>query len=276
MNSLWSSRTLGDVLSTPKMPEGDEAGNAQDTRSDAAIEAKSVNAPARPPLQRIQPSQPPPSAPPAPSFAPPPSPAGNNHQPGPNTTGQGQNPPDSLSLAQLRRIVAEFPRTEPIAYDYVYSDMGPIEEEVDEWFMYNFWQWVRLNAANRAFHSAWGRAFGQDFGWEDVSNDARRRFIKTALASLRSQDKSARGEAVGTLVYLVLGRWTETVRSATVPSLRNSKMRSAATKVQLIAMKEGVKLLADCGGLPLVWDALRDAFEPFWYVWFFQRCETLC
>ncbi|KAK1754771.1 required for hyphal anastomosis [Echria macrotheca] len=261
MNALWSSRSSADTPSTPKSVDEGDTG-IEDAGPDTPLEPPPDNglpAPSRPSLQRNQASQPPPAVPPAPSFPPPPSPAGNTGQPG----GQPGQPQDSLSLAQLRRIVAEFPRTEPIAYDYVYTDTGPIEEEIDEWFMYNFWQWVRLNAANRAFHSAWGRVF-QDNAWEEVGDEARERFVKMALAAVRSQDRSARGEAVGTLVYLVLGRWTETVRSATVPSLRNTKMRSAATKVQLTAMKEGVKLLVACGGLPLVWDALRDAFEPFW------------
>ncbi|KAK5658503.1 hypothetical protein OQA88_1895 [Cercophora sp. LCS_1] len=213
--------------------------------------------PARPPLQRNSSTQAQPTPPP-PSFAPPPP--GQQHP-----SNQQQQPPDSLTLAQLRRIVAEFPRTEPIAYDYVYTDTGPVEEEIDEWFMYNFWQWVRLNAANRAFDSAWARIFGEgDDKWEDKSEDERRDFVKNVLGGVRDKDRTVRSEAVGTLVYLVLGRWTETVRTATVPSVRNPKMKSAATRVQLNAMKEGVKLLSACGGIGIVWEALKEAFEPFW------------
>ncbi|KAK0719761.1 hypothetical protein B0H67DRAFT_574065 [Lasiosphaeris hirsuta] len=227
MNSLWSSRAASDGSAATPKPSGPADTNIEDVGpapSDAAV---------RPPLPRAP--QPPPPA----------------------------NPPDSLSLAQLRRIVAEFPRTEPIAYDYVYADTGPIEEEIDEWFMYNFWQWVRLNAANRAFHSAWGKAFTEE-DWEDVDAAARRGFVKAALDGVRAKERAARGEAVGTLVYLVLGRWTETVRNATLPSVADAKVKSAATKVQMDAMKDGVQLLSDCGGIPIVWGALRDAFEPFW------------
>ncbi|KAK3360008.1 HAM-2, protein required for hyphal anastomosis [Lasiosphaeria hispida] len=265
MNSLWSSRVAGDGSAAPPKfsdPAETTIEDVEPTLSDAAT---------RPPLPRA--SQPPPPAvpPPPPSFAPPPpvgnppmvpAPLGPPSQGPPNAA--GPNPPDSLSLAQLRRIVAEFPRTEPIAYDYVYADMGPIEEEIDEWFMYNFWQWVRLNAANRAFHSAWGKAFTQEEDWEDVDAAARRGFVKAALEGVKVKDRAARGEAVGTLVYLVLGRWTETVRNATLPGVADAKVKSAATKVQLDAMKDGVQLLSDCGGIPIVWGALRDAFEPFW------------
>jgi hypothetical protein len=74
-----------------------------------------------------------------------------------------------------------------------------------------------------------------------------------------------RGEAVGALVYLVLGRWTETVKGAGwFTGLVEGKARSAATWVQMNAMKEGVKLLAECGGIEVVWEALKGVFELFW------------
>ncbi|KAK0674098.1 hypothetical protein QBC41DRAFT_388303 [Cercophora samala] len=202
---------------------------------------------------------------------------------------QQQNVPpnDSLSLAQLRRIVNDFPNREPIAYDYEYTDMGPLEEEIDEWFGYNFWQWVRLNAANRAFHTAWGRYFAspessptedmalpppQPPGWEEVDVLKRRAFLTSILGNIRplgedNEDRMVRGEAIGAVVYLVLGRWTETVTVRKVGMLTGvveGKCKSAATKVQMDAMKEGVKVLAESGGVEVIWDALRAAFEPFW------------
>ncbi|KAK3685504.1 protein required for hyphal anastomosis [Podospora appendiculata] len=247
MNSLWPLKASGDGQADGKQtaPDVPDTG-VEDIGPDPGV-------PPRPLLQRTQipaPQEPPPAVPSAP--------------PAPNAPGDSSQPQDSLSLAQLRRIVAEFPRSEPIAYDYVYSDMGPIQEEIDEWFMYNFWQWVRLNAANRAFHSAWGRGFGQDLGWDDVDGEPRRNFIRGALGAVQSSDKDTRGEGIGALVYLVLGRWTETVRGATVPSVADGKVKSAATEAQLAAMKAGVQLLSDCGGIPVIWEALRNAFEPFW------------
>lgn len=225
---------------------------------------------------------------PAPST----SPGQPGQQPQPQAQGgqgpQGpQGPQDSLSLAQLRRIVAEFPRAEPIAYDYVYTDMAPLDEEVDEWFMYNFWQFVRLNAATRAFYSAWGRLFPsfEDFegdggggvgdnagvsGWDDDADGGgpqrRVMFVKRVLEGVQSGDRIARAEAVGALVYLVLGRWTETVKGAGIlgSDVLEGKARSAATGQQLAAMREGVRLVAECGGLEVVWDLLRAGFELFW------------
>ncbi|KAK3325516.1 protein required for hyphal anastomosis [Apodospora peruviana] len=298
MNSLWPTRSSGggnssgsgDGAATAKAAsEAVETGAAAadasvgDNPSDTAVTDKPMVPDAPPPairplLQRNQTPQPPLPHAPAPPL-PVAAAAGtgnpisvptssNNGSGGVSDQQQQQQPQDSLSLAQLRRIVAEFPRTEPIAYDYVYTEMGPIEEEIDEWFMYNFWQWVRLNAANRSFHSAWGRLFEQNQRWEDVDEESRKKFVRVALDAMRSADcdRTARSEGIGTLVYIVLGRWTETVKKAgaSLPRVDDGKVKSAATKAQLDAMKAGVQLLADCDGIPMVWDALRSAFEPFW------------
>ena len=256
MNSLWP----GGGKSAPAAPVATDP--ADSSAIDDSPEPSDNNGnepggpapgiPTRPTLQRNTSAQVPPPAAPMP-----PQQAGNN-------TNQSGNPPDSLSLAQLRRIVADFPKTEPIVYDYVYTDMGPIEEEVDEWFMYNFWQWVRLNAAHRAFHSSWTKMFTSDLPWDDVHMDDKRSFVRNALDQMQSTDRTVRNEGVGTLVYLVLGRWTETVKAANIPNVGDPKVKSAATGAQLEAMKAGVKLLVECGGIPLIWKALRDSFEPFW------------
>ncbi|KAK4219266.1 hypothetical protein QBC37DRAFT_461792 [Rhypophila decipiens] len=303
MNALWqrSSASIGGEGGDGKSNEQNPSAAQVDGGNSSSVESEIAPNPppavpdappaplSRPPLQRNQtPQAPPPPMPAAPAPSLPMSsnngfenqqqqaqPAAPQQQPQQPST---QNPPDSLSLAQLRRIVAEFPRTEPIAYDYVYTDMGPIEEEIDEWFMYNFWQWVRLNAANRAFHSTWGRLFagtqttttdrGHQVRWDDVSLEDKKRFVKCALDDMqKTGDKTARGEGIGTLVYLVLGRWTETVKPGSLPRVfgdAGKSAKSAASRAQLDAMKEGVELLAECGGIQLVWDEMRAAFEPFW------------
>ncbi|KAK3299309.1 uncharacterized protein B0H64DRAFT_422801 [Chaetomium fimeti] len=283
--------------------------------------------PKRPLLQRNHPSVPPPPVPAAPSAPEPPilqlqTNTADNNGPPPQLQVQQQQqqqqqqqgqqqpptqPQDSLSLAQLRRVVAEFPRAaEPIAYDYVYADTSPLREEIDEWFMYNFWQWVRLNAANRAFYTAWVRLFappssaaaaaaaaasseagggppwdgpaegeeggeggdgdGDGDGGAAAAAERRRAFVTALLEGVKGGDRIARAEAVGAVVYLVLGRWTETVKGAGVLSdeVLEGKARSAATDEQLEAMKEGVKLVAECGGLEIVWEVLRGVFELFW------------
>ncbi len=99
--------------------------------------------------------------------------------------------------------MAEFPRTEPIAYDYVYEDTGPIAEEIDEWFMYNFFQWVRLNSAHRNYMSLHKEVLGED---EDGSAETLEKLVRAALGRITvDDDASPRNEAIGALVYAGVG-----------------------------------------------------------------------
>lgn len=270
MNSLWPSRNAPAEPPANKVAAVDVAdiGISQIPSADEASRVKMPSGPTRPGLQRNQPSVPPPPLVPQP---PPPNPTAYNAAPGSganNPQNAGPQPPqDSLSLAQLRRIVAEFPRTEPIAYDYVYADMAPVEEEIDEWFVYNFWQWVRLNTAQRNFYAEWASVFddgGDGPAWDRTSEEQKRMFVKAVLRDVRSPDAARRSGTIGALTYLVLGRWMESVDAPVLPSLKDTKVKSAATPSQLAAMKAGVELLAECGGIPVVWEAFRKGFEPFW------------
>lgn len=179
-------------------------------------------------------------------------------------------PTDSLSLLQLRRIVAEVHRAEPLAYDFEYSDMGPHAEEIDEWFSYHFWQWVRLISAQRAFEWHWDNeggggngetaAEGSGNAWDDADNDTRTRFVRAAIAGVQSNDAALRSVSIGKLVYLVLGRWGDTA----MPNATAGDSHSLASMSQLQAIKAGVECLTSLEGLPVVWEALRNSFELHW------------
>lgn len=170
-------------------------------------------------------------------------------------------PTDSLSLMQLRRIVATVNAAEPAAYDFVYADMGPHAEEIDEWFVYQFWQWVRLNAAQKAFEWHWNRESGGKCGWDDADHDARARFIRAAIAGVRSTDAAVRATSIGKIMYLVLGRWGDTA----MPHATDESSRSIASIPQLQAIKAGVTCLTSLEGLPVIWEALKNVFEIHWY-----------
>ena len=261
MNALWSKATSSSADSAEKSakPANDAVSTTSEALPDLSERPNAPALPARPPLQRNQNSVPPPAAP---SNPPPPVPSGSGSG---NANNASAQPQDSLSLAQLRRIVAEFPKSEPIAYDYVYTDMGPMDEEVDEWFLYSFYEYARLGNAKKAFEAAWNTMYGEEESWDSVKEDDRDKFVRNAVEQSQvSADKKARGDALGTLLYIVLGRWKETVKAASLPNLADHKVKSVATKEQLNAMKAGVKLLAKCGGIPPLWDALRKAFELFW------------
>ncbi|EFY97269.2 DUF3402 domain protein [Metarhizium robertsii] len=173
---------------------------------------------------------------------------------------QGPAPTDSLSLLQLRRIVAEVNRAEPVAYDFVYSDMGPHAEEIDEWFVYQFWQWVRLNAAQKAFEWHWNNDSDGQHSWDDADHDTRAKFIQAAIAGVQSNDAALRSASIGKIVYLVLGRWGDTA----MPNAPVGGSRSIASIPQLQAIKAGVECLASLEGLPVIWEALRNCFELHW------------
>lgn len=262
MNSLWGSKAPAEGAATSKpaadITDAEIADIGPENPDTASVPPEAPRPPdsfARPPLQRNQQPQAPPPVVPQPPTQSAGSAPGNGAQP----------PTDSLSLAQLRRIVAEFPRGEPVAYDYEYADMGPIEEEIDEWFVYNFWQWVRLSSAQRNFYAEWADTFEDERPWKDTDEEDRRKFVTGLLKGARSTDTAARTSAIGALTYLALGRWTESITEPNLPNPSDDKIRTAANPAQLAAMRDGVELVAECGGISVIWDATRKAFEPFWY-----------
>lgn len=163
--------------------------------------------------------------------------------------------------------MTEFPRgpTDPIAYDFVYTDQGPHHDEIDEWFVYQFWQWVRLNAAQRAFDLGWQHDAQQsEHSWDEVAEEIREHYIRGALEGFKSPRSAVRKSHMGKIVYLVLGRWGETAGGPPIGGDGNKNSQTAATAQQLQAIKDGVLLLAKSGGIEVTWEVLRKAFEPFW------------
>ncbi|KAI1424403.1 hypothetical protein F5Y12DRAFT_752625 [Xylaria sp. FL1777] len=171
-------------------------------------------------------------------------------------------PADSLSLAQLRRIVSEFPRAEAAAYDFQYADTASHAEEIDEWFSYQFWQFVRLVNAQRAYESQWEHdlaAKEEEVTWDEAAGDVKTAFIRQALNETSSDDSAVCTAATGKLVYLALGRWVDT--AGPTPGGDTSKLRTLATPKQLAAIKAGVKAIADLGGIPVIWRVLRNVLD---------------
>lgn len=246
MSNLWPSRPPQEDPQPETTEDAANTGEVADAGSEPGqTDLPPVPAPpqSRPSLQRnAMQTAPPPAAP----MAPPP----------PN----GHNPTDSLSLMQLRRIVAEFNRADPVAYDFEYSDMGPHPEEIDEWFVYQFWQWVRLNSAQRAFEWHWQHEFRAQNAWDDADNDTRTRFVQAAIAGVQSNDAALRSASIGKLVYLVLGRWSDTAMT----NATSGDNKSVASISQLQAIKAGVECLTSLEGLPVIWEALRNSFEVHW------------
>ncbi|KAK6189308.1 hypothetical protein LQW54_013397 [Pestalotiopsis sp. IQ-011] len=266
MNSLaWATKKKpepeGEPPVGPAGPEdvadtgvtAEDAGEASTAASSSATATTSTVLPLRPNLQRntSAASQPPPSNEPPPS----------------QLQTQSDQPLDSLSLAQLRKYVSEFPKNNEAAaaYDFNYEDTGPHAEEIDEWFVYGqFWQWVRLNGAQRIFDGGW-EAFANGQEWHDADDDTRANFVRKMLEEIRDGGDVVRVHAIGRIMYLILGRWMDTAQASPFGDSEKGpeghKVRSVATQGQLVAMQEGVQLVAQLDGLPIIWQALRDALE---------------
>ncbi|RCI08683.1 hypothetical protein L249_4856 [Ophiocordyceps polyrhachis-furcata BCC 54312] len=246
MNSLWPSRVAPD--SAKPTVDVEDTGEVAESQIPSPERPLIPPLPMRPGLTRnsLQPGPPQ-------QQPPPPGPAlGRGKQPVPAPT-------DSLSLIQLRRIVAEVNRAEPAAYDFVYADTGSNTDEIDEWFVYQFWQWVRLNAAQKAFEWHWNLESGGSVTWDEADDDTRTKFVQAAIAGVQSNDAALRSASIGKLVYLVLGRWANTA----IPS-ESTGDRSVASGPQLQAIKAGVECLSSLEGLPVIWESLRNCFEMHW------------
>jgi hypothetical protein len=264
MASLWSKPT-------PDPPK-DNADVADTGLADVGLPAPQPLASVpigRPQLQRNQPQPPPPHQPP-----PPPSPQ------------QANNPNDSLSLMQLRRIVTEFPKTDPTSYAFTYNDVATFEEEVDEWFSYNDAEFKRLHRAKETFERRWKKFSGK--AWLEAEMEQHEKFVKQEIDDLRDADLRRRCKALQTTLHIILGVWDETAGLKTAEREAEEAMgkvkeeaeepkdeadggeqaevkpKTKATEPQLEQMKVGIVLIANAGGITLLYQVMQDAFKCLW------------
>ncbi|CAK1361200.1 Striatin-interacting protein 1 [Cercospora beticola] len=227
-----------------------------------------VPVPSRPALIR-EPSNPPPSQPP-------PAPPGQPSDP-PDFT---QEPPDSLTLADLKRIRNTFPNVQvppkqqllgdEKVYDFDYQDAQSFPVELEEWFSYSEDELQRLRRCKSVFNDEWRASEEGKVDWLDVTEDARRAFTKAEIAAL--QQKEAPPEevtkALMTLTYVGLGIWEETAGrregcaledlfpNSTSGGSRLDEYSFSSLQVQwIVAM---VDTLHSSGGLVAIYDTLRQ------------------
>lgn len=256
MTNLWGSNSSPN----PPLVSRDDLEMANPTPTDMTppdprlqVQAAAGPLAARPQLQRNQSQPPPPHQPP-----PPPSPQ------------QIGNPNDSLSLMQLRRIVTEFPRIEPVAYAFTYTDTATYEEEIDEWFNYNDAEFQRLRTAKETFERRWKKFDTRS--WMTADEETKIAFIRREVTSLQATDLKRRCKSLQTLLHVILGVWDETAgthNSATTtdeldaPGKSNSK--TTASTGQIESIKAGVHLVTDCGGVKQIYELMKRSFDKLWY-----------
>ena len=202
------------------------------------------------------------SAPPPPLQPPPPAPVQQNVE----------KPADSLSLAQLRRLVQEMPKIEQPAYAFEYTDSQPFPDELDEWFQYNDFDRLMLLDMKATFQRQWIEfcrqqiSDTQEISWLDSPENLRREFVTQSLGKVRHQDISVRLEALENICYAVTGVWGLTAgRTAPdypeYPDSRTAAETPAAKSLQLAYIEQNVLLVQQCAGIPLLVQRLGELFN---------------
>ncbi|CAK3854399.1 Striatin-interacting 1 [Lecanosticta acicola] len=226
--------------------------------------------PNRPPLKRDN-SNPSPSQPPP---APPAQPAETNEFP--------QDPPDSLTLADLKRIRNSFPNAQAPGkqqllgnekvYDFEYQDAQSFPVELEEWFSYSEEEESKLRRCKAVFNDEWRSTEEGKFDWLDVTEDARRAFVKKWIGVLKVKPTEQEvTKALTILTYVGLGIWEQTAGRREGCALedlfpdcklggsRLEEYGSSSLQVQwMVAM---VDTLHACDGLGTIYDTLRRVFD---------------
>ncbi|KAK5172600.1 Factor arrest protein 11 [Saxophila tyrrhenica] len=217
------------------------------------------------------------SAPPPPQQPPPPAPP---------TDGNGgdvlQEAPDSLTLADLRRIRSTFPTAEGLGpekgkpevvaegrcYGFEYRDAQALPVEVEEWFGYGAVELGRLRGCGEVFGEEWG----EQKGWTGVTEEERRGFVGRRLEVLGRTEKLEEAvRALQCLVYVALGVWDETAGvdeeevleelfpGGEWPGSRLGEYKESGKQIQWIVA--GVDTLHASGGLRVVYEVLQTVAE---------------
>lgn len=202
------------------------------------------------------------SAPPPPLQPPPPAPVQQNVD----------RQSESLSLAQLRRLMQEMPKVEQPAYAFEYADAQPFVEEIEEWFQYNEFDQAMLLSMKSSFAHRW-HDFCEDqpppfqpSSWIDAPDEARRSFMNQALKALQDSELYARIEALEAICYTVTGVWGLTA-GRPVPeypedlSPRTVEQTPKFKSLQIKWIEDGVNLIHECSGIVPLLEYLTRVFQ---------------
>lgn len=263
---------LSAIINSPPKPHLDTTTASEaslDNTTDENASSPQVQLPPRPPLKREPPAAPPSQPPPAPP---------------PNSGDIPQDPPDSLTLADLRRIRSTFPNAQPApkqqlqdygsVYDFEYADAQSLPVEIEEWFSYSEDEKERLRRCKKVFNDEWNASEeGQKASWLDVTEDVRRAFVTKKVEYLWNnyyQDGAA--TALMILTYLTLGAWEETAGKqqgesalddlfpdGKTPGSRLGDFNTSSLQIQWVVSM--VDTLHACDALPAIYATLRQQSE---------------
>lgn len=195
-----------------------------------------------------------------------------------------QDPPDSLTLADLKRIRGGFPNAQPTrqeplpleqVYDFEYHDAQAFPVEVEEWFNYSEIERARLRSLQSSFQKLWTQHVSKE---EDTapdwtqSVDLHESFVQQQLSKVKDTADLSRSEAMQALCYVALGVWDETagireeapfrnIRQGSTPDYHASDKGFENAATQMYWMIKNVCMLVRCGVLPTMFEALRMACD---------------
>lgn len=203
-----------------------------------------------------------------------------SQQPLPPVPPQGSqdagDPTNSLSLMQLKRLVADMPREEQAPYDFTYDDTSSFQEEVEELFTYKDEEHSNLLHARSVFDQQWSSYVRSDEdrnefyvppSWVTTDIWVKREFLSSVKSDLGSDNVQL---AIMALVYLALGCWYDTALKDSKPVGKApsseryihqaAEMRRFSTSAtQVTFMQENISLIAEEVGVQPIFDAFRQA-----------------
>lgn len=149
------------------------------------------------------------SAPPPPREPPPPAPPLQDEAP---------VMADSLSLAELRNMVRDFPKSEAAAYAYEYEDTRTFPEELEEWFQYTSEDNDLIIRAKKAFednlvdfleknHST---STTQAARWLALPPGIRESFLDHQVQGLNTLATPTVTRNLDCISHIAMGMWQET------------------------------------------------------------------
>jgi hypothetical protein len=201
-------------------------------------------------------------APPPPLQPPPPAPSQQN----------AELAPDSLSLAQLKRIVQDIPKIEQRVYAFEYADCQPFPEELDEWFQYSEPERMMLLGSKVSFEHHWkefceqgSSSLGQ-LSWLDASPDLRKSFMQQMLDDLQDPDLFLRIEALEAVCYTMAGVWGVTGGRSVEdypdePTAKEAAETPRSKSLQIKWIENNVLLVHECSGIPMLFEYMRKVFD---------------
>ncbi|OKL62634.1 hypothetical protein UA08_01385 [Talaromyces atroroseus] len=201
------------------------------------------------------------AAPPPPMQPPPPAPGQN----------AAELAPDSLSLAQLKRIVQDIPRTEQQAYAFHYADCQSFPEEIDEWFQYSEPERMMLVGSKVSFHQQWKefchqRSVDTNSSWIDAQRDYQKAFLKHLLVGLDDSDLFSRIEALEAICYVLCGVWGLTGGKSIEdypqnPTAEEESENPKSKSLQIKWIVDNVLLLDECDGISKLYEYMRSVYD---------------